>query len=82
MVIYSIRSYSFPNMYKKKLFFMVVFISGAIETIQFISATGICELDDVISNGFGGVIGYITSKTIMEIKDMFLLGKKMKVAKV
>ena len=40
--------------------FLVVpaLFSCIIELIQFITGTGLCEIDDVISNGIGGAIGY------------------------
>ena len=35
-----------------------VFISVVIETIQYFTGTGFAEVDDVISNGLGGLVGY------------------------
>lgn len=35
-----------------------VLLSIIIETVQYITGSGMCELDDVISNGFGSVVGY------------------------
>ena len=38
--------------------------SACIETIQYVAGIGFCEVDDVISNGFGGLIGYELSQTV------------------
>ena len=43
-----------------------VILSILIESVQFFSGIGICELDDVINNGLGGVIGFYTEKLTME----------------
>ena len=36
---------------------MPVVISVAVEAMQYLMSVGVCELDDVISNGIGGVVG-------------------------
>ena len=45
-------------------------ISIIIEISQFVSKTGICELSDIISNGLGGIIGYIVGSVLTKINDM------------
>lgn len=37
----------------------VVLLSSVIEMIQGISAIGLCELDDVVSNTIGGMLGWL-----------------------
>lgn len=57
------------RIYPKKimLFFLIIF-SGLIEGIQYISGLGFCELDDVISNGLGGLIGFGAGKLTTDLK--------------
>jgi glycopeptide antibiotics resistance protein len=44
---------------------MIPFVcSASIEAIQYIAGIGFCEVDDVISNGFGGLIGYELSQAV------------------
>lgn len=43
-----------PNVYAFSFFLL---LSVMIEIIQFNTGMGLCELDDLISNGFGGLIG-------------------------
>ena len=50
-----------------------VTISILIEIIQYISGTGLCELDDVISNGLGGIIGFGSCKLLCELKSMLFV---------
>ena len=38
--------------------------SACIEAIQYAAGIGFCEVDDVISNGFGGLIGYELSQAV------------------
>ncbi len=45
----------YPN---DKVLLIPVLLSILIEAIQYFSGTGFCEIDDVISNGLGGAIGY------------------------
>lgn len=44
-------------------------ISAAVEAMQYLLSVGLCELDDVISNGMGGIIGvflcYLVRKVLM-----------------
>lgn len=44
-------------------------LSILIEAIQYFAGTGFCELDDVISNTLGGLIGYEMEKLIADIKN-------------
>lgn len=43
---------------KKKAMFFPIALSVLIEGIQYFAGIGYCELDDVMSNGLGGIIGY------------------------
>lgn len=43
---------------QKAILFVPILLSIAIETIQYCTGTGACGLDDVFSNGLGGVMGY------------------------
>ena len=52
----------------KILVIILVIISVAIETIQYFAIIGECSLDDVISNVFGGIIGFMFSKCIYTFK--------------
>ena len=40
-----------------RILFFVFAMSIFVEIIQFIYGTGLCELDDLISNGLGGIVG-------------------------
>ena len=44
-------------------------LSVAIETIQYYTSMGFCELDDIISNSLGGCIGFYTGKLTEEFID-------------
>lgn len=44
-----------------------VILSILIELIQYATGTGICELDDVISNGLGGSIGYAMGSGLSQV---------------
>ncbi len=43
---------------RKSILFVPVLLSMIIEATQLFTGTGLCELDDVISNGLGGIIGW------------------------
>lgn len=47
-------------------------ISILIETIQYFTGTGLCELDDIISNSLGGIVGYETAKQFDRLKTRFI----------
>ena len=46
----------FPRAY---IVFVPVLISIAVEVSQYLLGVGLCEVDDVISNGLGGLIGIL-----------------------
>ncbi len=56
----------YPN---KVVLLIPVMISILIEIIQYTTGTGLCELDDMISNGLGGMIGYGTSRLFCDLKN-------------
>lgn len=62
----------YPN---AKVLLIPVGLSILIEGIQYFSGTGFCELDDVISNGLGGVIGYGMGCQAKMIRNLFLSEK-------
>lgn len=43
---------------RSPILLLPISISFAIELIQYQTGTGLCEIDDVVSNGLGGMIGY------------------------
>ena len=45
-------------------------ISMLIEIIQYFTGMGLCELDDVISNSLGGIIGYETARLLDKLKKI------------
>lgn len=47
---------------------IAVVLSIVIESTQYISGLGLCEIDDVISNGFGGLIGYGVERLIIRYR--------------
>ena len=51
-----------------KSMFVLIGISVAIELLQFVSSTGLCEFDDVISNSLGGWIGICTQRVTARIR--------------
>lgn len=56
--------YQFSN--NKIVLLIPLVLSILIECIQYISGTGFCELDDIISNSLGGVIGFYAEKLTLE----------------
>lgn len=61
------------KIYPKRIVLLVpIVFSFAIEAVQLITGTGLCELDDIISNGLGAVIGFyigkLTSNIVIRIK--------------
>ncbi len=58
-------------------------LSILIEAIQYFAGIGFCELDDVISNGLGGAIGYGMGCQAKKICDLILRkkNKQVRVAK-
>ena len=53
------------------ILFVPILISVAIEAVQYLTGTGFCELDDVISNSMGGVIGYGMAFLFQSIRRQF-----------
>lgn len=60
----------YPN---EVILLIPVMISILIEVIQFITSTGFCEFDDVISNSLGGIIGFGSCKLLCELKSMLFV---------
>lgn len=56
---------------RKIILFAPVLISIIIETVQYCTGMGLCELDDVISNGMGGAAGYGMGYLIQMIRGQF-----------
>ena len=46
----------FPRVY---IVFVPILISIAVEVSQYLLGVGLCEVDDVVSNGLGGLIGIL-----------------------
>ncbi len=60
------------RLYPRKSTLVLPFLlSILIEAIQYYTGTGICTLDDVISNGFGGVVGYGMSSLVKMYENRF-----------
>ena len=53
---------------KKTLLIIPIALSITIEAIQYLTKTGQCELEDVICNSFGGIVGYLLSSIIEMIQ--------------
>ena len=62
-ILYSIST-------KKRVLLIPILLSIIIEILQYIIGTGLCELDDVVSNELGGVIGYVMGKGLTAIKAL------------
>ena len=62
-ILYSIST-------KKMALLIPIILSITIEILQYIMGTGLCELDDVVSNGLGGAIGYVMGKGLTAIKNV------------
>ena len=56
---------------QKTILFVPILLSVIIEAIQYFTGTGLCELDDVISNGMGGAVGYGMGYLIQMIRGQF-----------
>ena len=56
---------------QKAILFVPIFISIVIELIQYLTGMGMCELDDVISNGLGGTIGYVFGCLVKMISEKY-----------
>ncbi len=67
----------YPN---AKVLLIPVLLSILIEVIQYSAGIGFCELDDVISNGLGGAIGYGMGCQAKTIRDLILRGRKKRIS--
>lgn len=61
---------------RKTVLLVPIAISILIETVQYFSGMGLCELDDVISNGLGGLIGYEIGKWLTTTRAFFKYGER------
>ena len=61
---------------QKWILLVPIVLSISIEGIQYFKMLGYCELDDVISNGLGGAIGYGIGCQIKMICDLILQKRK------
>lgn len=52
---------------QKKVLLVAIALSISIEVLQYVTKTGFCDLDDVISNGIGGLVGIICEQKILVI---------------
>ena len=53
---------------QRKVLLIIIAVSILIETFQYCTGRGLCELDDVISNSLGGWLGYCLGKLTPVIK--------------
>ena len=51
--------------------FIPLIVSVAVEIAQYALDVGLCELDDMVSNGFGGLIGAAVCWGIVSIRERF-----------
>ena len=51
----------FPRIY---IVFVPILISIAVEVSQYLLGVGLCEVDDVVSNGLGGLIGILVGVVV------------------
>ena len=51
----------FPRFY---IVFVPILISIAVEVSQYLLGVGLCEVDDVVSNGLGGLIGILVGVVV------------------
>ena len=51
------------RIYPRKVILIIpIALSCFVEMIQLLAGTGLCELDDIISNGLGGFVGFYVAK--------------------
>ena len=67
------------NLYPQKVVLLIpILLSGLIELVQYITKTGICELDDIINNGLGGATGYVLGsemqRALIVVKNRIHMG--------
>lgn len=56
---------------KRTGFIISIMLSIIIEAIQYFTGTGFCELDDIISNGLGGIIGVEIARFLQSMKKKY-----------
>ena len=56
---------------RKAVLLVPILLSVTIEAVQYFTGMGFCELDDVISNGLGGAVGYGTARLIQTVRGQF-----------
>ena len=60
---------------KKKAFFRAVFATSffslVIETSQLIMKVGVFDVDDLLMNTFGGLIGYMIYRVVVAVYDLY-----------
>ena len=60
---------------KKKAFFRAVFATSSfslvIETSQLIMKVGVFDVDDLLMNTFGGLIGYMIYRVVVAVYDLY-----------
>lgn len=62
--------------YPKKIIVLIpIVLSLCIEFVQFIAKTGLCEVDDIISNSLGAVIGYWVGGLRKSIRNKRIVSK-------
>lgn len=64
IIVFIPLGFFLPILFKKyKSFFktiiLVICFSLLVETLQYITHTGVFDIDDIILNSFGGILGYI-----------------------
>ena len=50
-----------------KYWMIIILVSVGIETVQYLTGTGLCEFDDIISNTLGGFIGWLAAAGLQDI---------------
>lgn len=53
---------------KKSAVLAIIFISYSIELLQYITARGLLEIDDIISNTIGGLLGIMAVKLCIRLR--------------
>ena len=66
------------RLYPNRIILMIPFIiSVLVEIIQLFSRTGFCEMDDIICNTLGGIVGYAMGKKTLDFKNI-IVEKRLK----
>ena len=58
---------------QKTILFVPLLLSIMIELVQLTTGTGLCELDDMFSNGLGGCIGFAMEHGLAQILPVIKL---------